>query len=362
MSEIKTPYTTSWPYPRQDWAVSVSPSLLGSNGHGEQAVGTIFTDYIRTGGVDVEKLSQSVINFILIQIGRGKSINVLLDEQIENCLEADKDFGFFHLPSAYAGTAKSQAQWAVDTIAKRGYINRLIEGDLEDAIRGDPNSCLTANQGWIYHQELEFCAGREQVEYSNPDVLHNRWHEPSWIWNVKWMIARYPRLYYYFRDFLADYPWKQVYGYLPDEFYDQCVIGTQFAEVLDAQYYFASKYTNDPKFKVGIKGATGEALLMTPDEATIWINGGDIPEPPPIDPPESEILYTARVVNCSQLRIRGGSDYPAWDAPHEGWLFRDAPVDVLEEVTTDNGSICCRFNGELWAWRYYNGVTYLEIV
>ena len=67
-------------------------------------------------------------------------------------------------------------------------------------------------------------------------------------------------------------------------------------------------------------------------------------------------------INCTQLRIRGGSAYPAYLAPHEGWLFAGAEIEVLEEHEVGNGSICCRFTGDLWAWRVYNGVTYLEIV
>ena len=224
--------------------------LITTPSDGEQAIGTDFTIYAREGGIDVEKVRASGMHFTLMQIGIGMQVSRLLDEQIQNAIDGGRDFGFFHLPSAYAGPVKDQARLAVNAVKERGYGSRLIVGDLEPAIEGDYGSLITPDQGWIYHQELEYQAGRRQAEYSNPNVLKYRWYEPNWIYNVDWIMARYPliydpelgkgRYYYYFDEFLAVYPWTHVYGYLPDAFYNDCVIGTQFTKKLRAQEYFAS--------------------------------------------------------------------------------------------------------------------------
>ena len=97
---------------------------------GEQAIGTDFTIYARTGGIDVEKVKVSGMHFTLIQIGIGMQVSSLLDEQIQNAIDGELDFGFFHLPSAYEGPVKDQARLAVNAVKERGFGSRLIVGDL----------------------------------------------------------------------------------------------------------------------------------------------------------------------------------------------------------------------------------------
>ena len=98
----------------------------------------------------------------------------------------------------------------------------------------------------------------------------------------------------------------------------------------------------------------------TLEELLQYADNEPITDPDP--DPDTDYLYDARVVNCSQLRIRSAPTYPAYNAGHVGWMFAGMNVRVFEEVETDNGSICCRIGGpEMWAWRYYNGATYLEI-
>lgn len=272
MSETVTPYL-----PGQ--AAVMPQYVVNSNGSGEQAIGTDFTIYAGQGGIDVDKVLNSGMHFTFIQIGIGMQTSVLLDEQIQAAQAGGLDFGFFHLPSAYAGPVKEQAQHAYDVVKQRGFEDHLIMGDLEPAVSGDYGSLISADQGWIYHQHLEFLSGRRQVEYSNPNVLKYKWLEPSWIYNVDWIMARYPKIYYYFDDFLGDYSWSPVYGYLPDDFYNQCVLGVQFTKKLRAKEYFSVDRL--PDGGDGLNSGDGYALLMTPADAKAWFVSESIPDPDP---------------------------------------------------------------------------------
>ena len=326
-----------------------------------QPQGIDLTIYCGEGGVTFDRKRSNEIDFAIIQIGVGVTASSLFDEQVKVCQDFGVPFAFFVLPSAYAGPVKDQARWAYRYIADRGLGDRFIMGDYEPAKYGDWNSMISADQAYIHIQELEFVAGRQQLAYSNPNILLYKYYMPAWVNQFKWCMAQYPEPYGYFHEFKYDYEWQfpPTYWDKYPEFKRQ-IIFWQFTKKLRAKEYFAVDRL--PNGGDGLNSGDGYVSLLPMIETLKFMVGDDLGPLPP-EPPQDDILYEAKIVNCSQLRIRSGPDYPAHLADHVGWIFAGKRIAVFEELEDNNGNICCRIGGpEMWAWRHYNGAQYMEII
>lgn len=275
---------------------------FGTNGSAaRQAIGTDFTRWIRTGGIDESKLAASGMDFAMIQIGGGGWVQELFEEQIGVAERWGKPFGFFHIPTPQYGSGVKNAKFVYDLLKARGYENRLVECDFEPWDRDDYGTLISQAEAHDYIQELEQLTGRKHVCYANPNVLLHYYFMPGWIYDYSWILSYYPYnsrgvQYGYFREYLDIHPWTIYCSYMSQDFKEICS-GQQFTEKLCAQEYFA--VATLPTGGAGIQSGDGYALLMTPEESELWIIGED--HEPPTDPTDWEAELQAVKDDIEQI-------------------------------------------------------------
>ena len=338
------------------------------NGSGEQAQLIDISFWVRTGGVDWVKTANN-FDCILIRAGQGYyGIDELLEEHIDKA----EDVGL-HIHTYWQIDPRENLYTQANT-----YLNAPGARGRKKCVAWE----VTGGGLSTWSDVKTFCKylqdgdpGQEVYIYSRIRIMYlDAKLSVDDVSQFNWLIAQYPYMpytdeqYTRFDVFLNDHPFE--YPTDIDRFgledWIPYIIAQQFTEKLEAPYYFANLYTEDPDHRVGIKSGDGIVSMGSKADFMAWFTGDVVVEPPidppPIPEPESEILYMAEVVNCTKLNIRERPWYPAGDALDMGDLRVGSVIAVLEEVE-QHGNIWCRFGGSnLWAARTYAGYTYLKIV
>ena len=132
----------------------------------------------------------------------------------------------------------------------------------------------------------------------------------------KWFIAQYPyedaytrELYTRFESYLEDRPYEYPAGlrrYGVEEWAPHIMMH-QFTSNLDARYYFANQYTEDPDWQVGLRSGDGVVSMLPYTAFMEWFVGESIPAPPippAICPNEERITWLEDQVEDLTLRVQ----------------------------------------------------------
>ena len=216
--------------------------------------------YWRTGGTDYPELKASC-NSVIIQAYNGARPNPILKEQIDGCVEHDIDYETFCIPNP-----DLDGKYMADLYLDLYGVFKAPKWLDAERVGG---RMATQYKTWEFVQRVNEMSLGEIGYYSNyPRTMELG--NPSWIRNMIVWWAEYPLYftgigwsqYRTFEKFFQDKPWwspkwAAKLGISPTIH--------QFSKKGYAQVYGAKAYTEDPKFKVGIKSADLTAGLVSYD-------------------------------------------------------------------------------------------------
>lgn len=241
--------------------------------------------YWRTGGTNWEKVKLQ-FDGVVICAGIGMREDILLPEHIGYANEHKVPWATYHIPDPLQNMVE-QAQWYAERPG--GIKEKRMFADWERPYTSSREP--TAAEMLAYLVRIKALAKLQPAIYSRWEIL-KRMGPPVWLSQFKLWIARYlwasgtELQYTRYEPFLAERGWK-----LPPEMYgtglEGNVIGWQFTECGDAQYYAANRLTADPVYRYGMTNADLNVSTIPHDEFMAWFwPQGDTPDPvdPPVEP------------------------------------------------------------------------------
>ena len=237
--------------------------------------------YYRTGGIDWHKLKGNC-DAVVISAGVGMSGSVLLQEQVQGAVDHDLPYFTYHIPNPIYNI-QGQVEFYLSLYGVRDAPTCL---DIEP-----PNSidrCVTAAEALAYSRAILKLTNDNPIIYSNPQYLNligkPAWLENFWLWIAAWPYRiGWPLNLQYndFDTFLARYACTFP-SYVRNTPLQDNTILWQFSCKGDAQRLAANKYTNDPKFKLGMKSCDLNVSTIEKEQflKLLGVQNGS-PEPPP---------------------------------------------------------------------------------
>jgi hypothetical protein len=319
--------------------------------------------FYRKGGIDRAKLraakDRGDCEALFVQAGIGMNMAATLEEQVQVASDLGMPHMTWHIPDyrySIIGQAQAYLSWP-------GVAGHVLCGDIENVSTFVRH--LNAAELKVYYSVLS--AQGETWLYTRVNILEAIFPNgiPALYDDTKYWIAQYiyenwllRQQYQRYDGFVAKYDGKLPPAVMGSKLFasqnkrDQ-VMGWQFSEKGDAQYYLASAKTEDPVNKNGITVCDLNVCpRWTPADLTAALGGG-IVEPPP---GQEIIMQKYQIVAGKGLNLRVWHDdiaTPIKKLPlgtfvfGTGATFIENPGEAWAEVTHEGskGWIACMFYG-----------------